>query len=160
MIKIRRCVFETNSSSTHSICITKNSNLVMLPEKIVFKLGNFGWEENVFYDVEHKASYLFTAIHYIDKYFSKKDAQKYLDYIQNVLIKNNIDFEFDQTKTEYYIDHMYELIDFVKAVCHSEKRLLRYLFSVESFIMTGNDNDDTPIDIYVSYKHEEYYKNN
>lgn len=112
MIKIRSCVFETNSSSTHSICITKNNNLLMLPEKIIFKLGNFGWEENIFNDTEHKASYLYTAIHYIKKYFSKKEGEKYLDYIQNVLIKNNIDFEFDQTETEYYIDHMYELIDF------------------------------------------------
>ena len=37
---------------------------------------------------------------------------------------------------------------------------MRYLFSSESFIITGNDNDDHSVDINVKYDHEEYYKGN
>ena len=33
-------------------------------------------------------------------------------------------------------------MDFVDAIFHSERRLIRYLFSDESFVITGNDNCD------------------
>ncbi|MGF2565456.1 hypothetical protein ACQUWZ_26640 [Ralstonia pseudosolanacearum] len=39
-----------------------------------------------------------------------------------------------------YIDHGFELEDFVKDIMHSEKKLMRYLFSPDSYIVTGNDN--------------------
>ena len=48
--------------------------------------------------------------------------------------------------------------EFVEAVCSDEDRLLRYLFSDKSFIMTGNDNDGTTPHINVDYEHEEYEK--
>ena len=160
MIKVRRNVFETNSSSTHSICITKNNNLLEIPEKVTFKLAYFGWENKIYNDTEHKASYLYSAIREFEKYYDKKMSRKWLDFICLTLMKNNIDYEFDDTERFYGIDHVGELMDFVKDVCHSEKRLLRYLFSVESFIITGNDNDDSSVSINETYKHEEYYKGN
>lgn len=158
MIKIRRSVFETNSSSTHSICITRSNLELELPEKVIFDVGEFGWQEEKYSDVNEKASYLYTAILEL---YDKKEQQKLINFIVKTLNKNNVDYTFEPVGDKfYYIDHCSELRKLVDLICHSEKRLLRYLFSEESFILTGNDNDDTDVDINVTYKHESYYKGN
>lgn len=158
MIKIRRGVFETNSSSTHSICITKSDLELKFPQEVIFDIGEFGWQENKYSDVNKKASYLYTAIISL---YNKKEQQKFINFIVKTLNKNNIDYTFEPIDNKfYYIDHCSELRELVELICHSEKRLLRYLFSEESFILTGNDNSDSDININVSYKHETYYKGN
>lgn len=42
--QIRKSVFETNSSSTHAICITKKKDNYKLPDHIDFEFGEFGWD--------------------------------------------------------------------------------------------------------------------
>ena len=56
MIQIRAGVFETNSSSTHSIAISKKP--VVIGKSIRFGIGEFGWEN----DCVDTADYLYTAI--------------------------------------------------------------------------------------------------
>lgn len=161
MIKIRRSVFETNSSSTHSICITKNNNAVSLPDKVVFAGRDFGWEQDIHYDTESKAAYLYTAICQLGRY-GALDKSKLIQFIADTLANNGIDYEFMPLDDECCIDHVSELDEFVASVCHSARRLLRFLFSAESFIVTGNDNEEG-IDSYypsVDYRHEEFYKGN
>ena len=41
--KIRQSVFETNSSSTHSICIATDTT-IDFPKSLHFEFGEFGWE--------------------------------------------------------------------------------------------------------------------
>jgi hypothetical protein len=64
MKNIRRGVFETNSSSSHSITISdKNCTLDTLPvEGGVVKItdGEFGWEVDNYRDAYSKASYAYT----------------------------------------------------------------------------------------------------
>lgn len=67
MIKIRRNVFETNSSSTHSITFSASTNDPqpnILPIDsdgyIHIRLGEFGWEEASYSDQYNKLSYLIT----------------------------------------------------------------------------------------------------
>lgn len=157
-IKIRQGVFETNSSSTHSICITKSNQNIVLPKEIDFTTGSFGWENKIYSDPQSKASYLYTAILELSKY-CMLDKKPCIDFITETLYENNVICTFTEGDY-YYIDHCSELVDFVTLVCHSERRLLRYLFSEESFIVTGNDNDDDGIYVDVDYKCEEYYKGN
>lgn len=49
---------------------------------------------------------------------------------------------------------------FVDKTTSNRGRLLRYLFSDESFVLTGNDNSEYDVDICALYPHEEYYKGN
>ena len=58
MKQIRKGVFETNSSSTHSICIAKDAELT-IPQSLHFSFGEFGWECDTLYSVSEKASYLY-----------------------------------------------------------------------------------------------------
>jgi hypothetical protein len=50
--------------------------------------------------------------------------------------------------------------DFTDALLADEELLKRYLFSTDSFILTGNDNEDDSIDINVDYDYDEFYKGN
>ena len=158
MIQIRRSVFETNSSSTHSICITKNKP-DEIPAVCRFGLGEYGWEERQIVGKE-KADYLYTAI------MCQKDHEQLKQRLFEILSSLNIKCEFEEAKRneygwyDFYVDHGGETRDFIEAVLHSQKRLLRYLFSDESFVLTGNDNSYVDVDIDVKYPHEEYYKGN
>lgn len=164
--QIRCNIFETNSSSVHSICIAKkNITKDDLPEHLTFSHGEFGWENKKYTDVKNKASYLYEAINaYYDK--DKKRIECWKNQVYKILGRYGIVCDFEQDKKNEwglsygYIDHPEGIEEFVKRVTSSEKRLLRYLFSDDSFIITGNDNENHDIDIKVNYKHEEFWKGN
>ena len=64
-IQIRRGVFETNSSSVHSISIIKDNFKGSLPSQFTINCdGEFGWEVKTYDDTESKAAYLYQAILY------------------------------------------------------------------------------------------------
>lgn len=155
MKKVRKNVFETNSSSTHSICIAKNVDYD-IPKELHFEFGEFGWEHDTLNTTSEKASYLYTGV---VNYFPEK-----LDGILEVLKSKGIEVTLQEKSGNYwesgYVDHGSEMDDFVEGVTESEDRLLSYLFSGLSFVHTGNDNSDHDVDVNVSYDHDEYYKGN
>ena len=50
MRQIRQNTFETNSSSTHSICISKNPVVDVRNEHVYFGSGEFGWSTDTVTD--------------------------------------------------------------------------------------------------------------
>ena len=143
-IQIRKGLFETNSSSTHSIVIGNNGEDIYsdLPEQVYFEGGEFGWEHEVYNDVESKASYLYTSIVWCD-------MLEYIDKIKEILAKWNVEAIFEKLDKNgnftswSYVDHGGENVELVKQLCENEELLMNYLFSKGSFVETGNDNDDT-----------------
>ena len=127
---VRKSVFETNSSSTHSICISK-SDMINLPKVVHFGFGEYGWEDNTVYNT---ADYLHTAIY-------ETEQLEYIDVIKEILDRNNVLYTFDTNIGDGYIGHGGGLREFVQDVCGNENRLLRYLFG-DSVIYTGNDNSN------------------
>ena len=142
MRQIRNGVFETNSSSVHSICIQKDKNIT-LPNNIYFYIGEYGWE----FDCVDTASYLYTAILSI---YDKDAAEEKIKQIKTVLDKHSISYDFEEPL--YYngkygswldngsVDHGWEAADFIEAVLNDEDLLLRCLFGTDSCVYTGNDN--------------------
>lgn len=128
MRQIRSGVFETNSSSVHSICIQKDKNIT-LPNSVYFGTGEYGWE----FDCVDTASYLYTLI------LNSEDKEEKLNTLKSVLDKYNISYTFEEPKWGY-VDHSYEAVDFVDAVLNDEDLLLRCLFGTSSCVYTGNDN--------------------
>ncbi len=66
-MKIRKQVFETNSSSSHTLTIAKRGgkiNQTIKPVDGVVKImtGEYGWEFESYYTANEKASYVATAI--------------------------------------------------------------------------------------------------
>lgn len=161
--QIRRSVFETNSSSTHSICIAKTDDFKR-NNHVDFTLGEFGWEIETYSNADMKAAYLYTAIKHLGRLerFAQFD---FVGKIKKILDKNNITYTFaekcDNELHDWgYIDHVDELFDFVKDICSDEGKLLSYLFNPLSFVKTGNDNCECDVEIYVDYPYYSYYKGN
>ena len=168
-IQIRKGVFETNSSSTHSICIAKDAEL-SIPQTLDFKFGEFGWEKDTLRSTNEKASYLFTALCSMAM-INELDA--IIKYLQSEGIEVTCEdaeyFSYDSgdgvTRTslsidEGYVDHVSNLKEFLDAICADTNKLMRYLFSHLSFIITGNDNNDHDVSIHVAYEYDGYYKGN
>lgn len=58
--QIRRSCFETNSSSTHAICIAKaDVDKSSFPNHVTFTHGDFGWENEEYWSLWSKASYFY-----------------------------------------------------------------------------------------------------
>jgi hypothetical protein len=149
--QIRQNVFETNSSSTHSICIAKDVEL--FPSRFLrFTFGDFGWENVVLGSIDEKASYLYTGL--IDN-----DRQEDFKRIVATLERKGIEVLVVEDG-EGYVDHAGELNVFLNDICSNEDKLMRFLFSPLSFIITGNDNDDSSVAINVDYTYDGYYKGN
>lgn len=164
---IKQGLFETNSSSTHSICICTDDKLLKdmkYPEKLYFGIGEHGWEFETLKTAEDKANYLYTAILYIyDKKTASEKVNKLYDWLNDI----GVQAEFEKPKywnNDYldngYVDHGYELIDFINSIFRSPKLLYRYLFSEYSYVAKGNDNSDIDVGGYESYDHKEFYKGN
>ena len=149
-IQIRNSVLESNSSSTHAICISKyHKNTLTLPKCVTFRHGDFGWTFDVLTDTEDKAAYLYQAIFDLN-YSDKIIINKYKNKLYDVLWRYGVDCIFPSEKDDYdehgwvngYIDHPGELREFVDRIFNNESMLLNYLFG-DSFIVTGNDNGDS-----------------
>lgn len=170
--QIRQGVFETNSSSTHSICIAKDAQLE-LPKELHFEFGQFGWEESTLDSLQEKASYLYTGLIANERH---DDVAKMIQILKDKGIEVTAEEPEYENKSytnsegklvEYrsadnigYVDHSDDMTEFLNAVMEDEGKLMRFLFTPLSFIKTGNDNDESDINFSVNYEYDEYYKGN
>lgn len=150
MIKIRNDCFETNSSSVHAMIISKEE-ISPVNVTVHFDIGEYGWEEREYHDIDDKASYFYTAACAVKGY----DVE---DEITNMLSPYGIKCKFGiakfkSYKSSYdnktytylnngYVDHDYDCADFVNAMMNDPDMLVRFLFNNDSFVHTGNDNDE------------------
>lgn len=94
MKQIRRSVFETNSSSTHSVSVKCNKGLqpnwmtVSEDGYIHASLGDFGWEIETYAEQPDKLSYLLTMAYmknptgehrWSDEYSEEKDMERFVE---------------------------------------------------------------------------------
>lgn len=158
---VRKKTFETNSSSTHTISISRNfdSTEYKFPKTLVFQGGEFGWEVEIYDDVESRCRYLYTAMCSL---YNGNELEEKKKYIEDILQKHGTVAAF--AKFEYfddgYIDHVDDTMELVNYVFENENNLLNYLFG-DTLIYTSNDNmdmDDKPEIRNGDY--EEIYKGN
>ena len=129
MRQIRSSVFETNSSSVHSLCISKKAWVP--PDRTVeFRVGDYGWD----FGAADPVSYLYTAI---------IDNPKALDRLREILDKHGIKYRFQPNDDKWFlgIDHGEEAESIAERILSDEDQTLRFLFSSESIVYTGNDNE-------------------
>lgn len=160
-ITIRSNVFETNSSSTHSMCIVHDNldekQIKKIQRNVVFKAEYFGWDNSFINSVEGKASYLFSIACTI----SPSEREDFKNQVYEWLSEIGVEATFiDNNYDDYLIDHYDGAIPFYRFVMHTKNHLIRYLFSDKSFVITGNDNVPSDVEINVDYRHEEFYKGN
>lgn len=171
---IRHELFESNSSSTHSICICTDRRLLEkmgVPQTLYFGIGDHGWERESLTTPEEKANYLYTAIlcMYCNDEKKKNDA---INTIYENMCEIEVNSIFEAPEYSIYdnykfldngsFDHVGEAVDFVESVLRNKKLLYSYLFSKYSYVEKGNDNSsfEEVYDIKESYDHKEFYKGN
>ena len=138
MRQIRSNVFETNSSSVHSLCISKKAWIP--PDRTVeFRVGDYGWD----FGAADPVSYLYTAI---------IDNPKALDRLREILDKHGIKYRFQPNDNKWFlvIDHSGEAKFIAEKILGDEDQTLRFLFSPESIVYTGNDNEEPDVPCFAA----------
>lgn len=154
--QIRQGVFETNSSSTHAICISKDHDArkLTVPNSVSFEHGEFGWECRKLMSIREKASYLYEAILGMYQYDNPEEK---INRIKEILNKYDITCDFELSSNNVgYIDHVRtdDMSDWLEKMMNDDDSLLTYLFG-DAFVVTGNDNDDGFDEMMCEYLGEE-----
>jgi hypothetical protein len=154
-IRIRVGVFETNSSSSHSLT-TGDAELTqtfhehdLRAGKIPIILGEYGWEWKRFRRPENKASYLLTSILNNSEIKSKEDVRdevcKMNEDARNVIeaIEEHTGCRVEiYTGGFFYIDH--ESVNLYRQIGRDKESILSFILSPSAFVTTGNDNSYPP----------------
>ena len=83
MMQVRRGVFETNSSSVHTIAIDERDlDKNKLPKKVTFRLGNYGWG---FSNIANLQDYIWTAIVMSVQYGSEYGTEGRAKYLPSTM---------------------------------------------------------------------------
>ena len=140
MINIRNNIFETNSSSTHSIAISSGIVGILdtiVPDDngiIILNGGEFGWECYRYYDAITKANYAAVCSTYL------KDNVKdmLIQVIKEHTGAKEVIFDIND---DSYIDHQsIENGNHINGIFKSKESLKKLIFDPLSYIETSNDN--------------------
>jgi hypothetical protein len=144
----RHNVFETNSSSTHSISLSNEVEKydTLYPNEngvFVFEGGEFGWEWDDYSDAYAKANYAATMIEFLGETSSAEDSgeySKFKDLFERV-IKDHVGCEIEYDFMKYaHID--YQSMDVAWSITnYTYDELKNFIFNPKSVLYTGNDND-------------------
>ena len=143
--QVRRGVFETNSSSTHSVCVHANARQTydtIVPDKsgkIVLTGGKFGWEWEKYTDAATKANY--AAVHAFGK---PADMLLLETVLKEHTGAREIEFAFTkdyESENPSYIDH--QSVGMLNE-WFTIARLRDFLFDTAVELRTGNDNSESP----------------
>lgn len=153
-IKIRKSVFETNSSSVHALCLSEQATTTDRKE-ISFYTGWYSWEFDVIGSMEGKASYFYTMICEgdCDRIDERENA------LRDILSGHGISCVFHRPEGKrveidgaHYmrwedsdsclIDHSEEVDAVLDRFFANPDDIFNLLMNDDSFIVIGNDNDD------------------
>lgn len=142
MFNIRRNVFETNSSSSHSISIKSNSeelapNYIYIDEDNIMHvdLGEFGWGYEEYTDQHNKLSYVITMLY--ERYGSDFCECNEFEQLREDLINYSgcIDLVIDSY--DGYVDH--------QSVCsiledYPVENYINFIYNPNIKLIIDNDN--------------------
>lgn len=151
---IRKGVFETNSSSTHSLVISEGTPET--PQKIpvvevfsdstgkahhncvVLTGGEFGWGYECYHDAETKANYLAVYV----KNFEPSRKEMFEEVLKKHTGAEEIVYDFGEEfedRNYSYIDH--QSSDVGAKAFESTQYLENFIFNPESYLILDNDNN-------------------
>ena len=160
MITIRKGVFETNSSSTHSIVIAREGT--QPSDEIEFRIGEYGWENRELWGPNEKASYIYTlACDALCRDVADDFAKLLSPFGINCKFTLKPVFENGYLRNGY-VDHADDGIDLVNDCLSDGSLLLDLIFNDKSNVVTGNDNNEYKESYYVTPDCESktYFKGN
>lgn len=150
MKQIRKGVFETNSSSTHSITISGEDKFVYPKFLPNISFGEYGWEQESYSDFVDKLSYVITMIATKN---SPKNIGEFLDLKEFIWLKEAVEqhcgelLYIETLHSDWnpfgYIDHQSnDILDEFLSDDELEfkVKVLDFIFNEKYGFETGNDN--------------------
>jgi hypothetical protein len=141
--QIRRSIFETNSSSTHSLSISDGIGILdtIKPNEdnvIILTGGEFYWQWEKTNDTLTKANYC------VQSFKNNEVLTKLLieTIEEHTQAKVKIEFESDSG-----IDHQSSDLIY-KKISNNKEKLKEFIFSKDSWLYLGNDNNTIPPNFY------------
>ena len=135
MKTIRKGVFETNSSSSHSITIQSYKGTLNIPDysgkELVIYSGDYGWEVCTYTSFLDKASYILTYLLY-------ENDEDHLEAFEDFLKEHTNASYVRLVDNDGYIDH--QSFHVPQEALESDDDLMNFLFNDGSFFQTDNDN--------------------
>jgi hypothetical protein len=144
---IRRSVFETNSSSSHSVSIPHTYELLDTIEpdesgNIVLYGGEYGWGHEEYNDAASKANYM--AV-WAKVYADSPEVR--MSFLNDVLKMHTgakeVTYGFGNSYNSdnfAYIDHQSSDSDYFVELFGDAKKMLNFIFNRKSILVISNDN--------------------
>lgn len=151
--QIRKNVFETNSSSSHSLTVSEGditgqpfSDHTLREGVVIVGKGEYGWEFEQYYGIYDKLAYLITQINYEDipqgdaatVTAELRESDPRFDMLCRVVEEHTGVKLQVQPGSTGYVDH--QSSDVGLELFDDEKQLRQFLFNSNSYIETDNDN--------------------
>lgn len=144
---VRRSVFETNSSSCHSISLSSGDVYDSISPNeygvIVVGSGEFGWQEETYSDPEARLNYAY--IYAMD--WSGEKKEDFLSTLKEVVKEHTgaTDVVHHKTNSKWgydygYIDHQSVESQDLHYLFEDLALLKNFIFGSDSYIETDNDN--------------------
>ena len=133
--QIRKKVFETNSSSTHSLSISDNSDYQTISLNkdnniVISGIFQFGWGYEALYDFEEKMAY-----YYLSNREDEEAIDKLIEVVREETGAKDVIFHIDDNIS--YIDH--QSYDTAHNMTYED--IKNFIFNPNSHIILDNDNN-------------------
>lgn len=190
MKQIRYGVFETNSSSVHTIAIPRdysNPQNLDVPSHVTIYPEEFGWGFMEYNDLNTKIDYMYQICLAVDnekkwigemlekpeelsewalKYYTSlhnmlKNKKSYVDTFLSLLQDFGIEnITISKDVESGYIDHGSCWVGEIESFFEEPNLMKSFLFDYRSLLLTGNDNNDDDRDILSDGSYITYTKTN
>lgn len=148
MLQIRKSVFETNSSSSHSVNISTSGDIdtSLIPNDngvlVIDSKNQFGWEQEYHNDASTKAMYA----HLQSQYSGNPQHVEMLNKVirdqtgaDEIIFLGDIHADWS-SNINAYIDHQSAYCEAGFEPFESEESLRNFIFNKQSYVETDNDN--------------------
>ena len=149
-IKTRKSAFETNSSSSHTLVLDMECELIKNPfdkdynksDELIIQGLELGWDWEDYFKPIDKIRCAYTAAMQYDE-IEREDFQKMI--YQVVFEYSKFKCIFQQSSDYYpygYIDH--QSVGEIDSIFSTKETLRQFIFGIDSKYCTGNDNGYDP----------------
>ena len=143
---VRKCVFETNSSSCHTVSVQDSGGVYdgYAPDEdgvVRFNAEEFGWSQETFTDVASRLAYAWIYIKDWSAGREDEFMQNFLDVVLEHTGGTSVEcVEYGQFYPYGYIDHQSVEGADLHYIMENKEILKNFLFGAGSYIETDNDN--------------------
>ena len=145
MFQVRSNIFETNSSSIHTFCVSKEHRDYshLKGKKVYIGTGEYGWYGSCY----NALSYLYTVLQYDEDKVMKLDEKLKKFGVIPIYLDGCLEHgKYNDDDITGYVDHagcFYEIWD---ELVKNDDIFMNFIFGSDTTIYLSNDNSDVYID--------------